>query len=94
MFCIPHLSTSDELFDISMASSTHESMRTTLQDALHAARNAVLFDDRGLTADAMQAYGDACALLGQVMRKPLESVDREKVETIVSKILRKPCNCV
>lgn len=69
-----------------MAYSTNDSKREILSEALHKANNAVFFDDRGNQADAIRAYGDTCALLGQVMRKTLESVDREKVEAIVSTV--------
>lgn len=68
---------------LTMAYPTHDSQRLILSDALHKAQNAVHFDDRGFFADAIRAYGDSCALLAQVMRKPLESEDREKVDAIV-----------
>ena len=71
-----------------MSHSTHDSKKTILSEALHKAKNAVFFDDRGYHADAIRAYGDSCALLGQVMRKPLESEDREKIEAIVSIALK------
>ena len=69
-------------------STTHDSKKILLSEALHKARNAVFFDDRGNYADAIRAYGASCALLRQVMRKPLETMDREKVEAIVSTISR------
>ena len=74
-----------------MADTTYNSKREVLSEALHKANNAVFFDDRGNYADAIRAYGDSCALLGQVMRTTLESVDREKVEAIVSRVLLKIC---
>ena len=75
-----------------MAFSTQDSRRKVLKEALHKAKNAVFFDDRGYYADAIRAYGDSCALLGQVLKKPLESVDREKVEAIVSHVPQKGVN--
>lgn len=74
-----------------MAYSPRDSQKEILSEALHKANNAVFFDDRGNYLDAIRAYGDSCALLGQVMRTTLESVDREKVEAIVSRVLRKNC---
>ena len=71
-----------------MAHSTHDSRIGLLEEALHKAKNAVFFDDRGYYADAIRAYGGSCALLGQVMKKSLESVDRETVEAIVSEVLK------
>lgn len=71
-----------------MALPTRDSRKGILKEALHKAKNAVFFDDRGCYADAIRAYGDSCALLGQVLQKPLESVDREKVEAIVSDVLK------
>ena len=70
-----------------MSSPTHDSRRVILSEALNRAKNAVFFDDRGLHADAIRAYGDSCALLAQVMRKPLDSEQREQVEAIVSAAL-------
>ena len=77
-----------------MSSSTHDSKTLILSEALHKAKNAVFFDDRGFYADAIRAYGDSCALLGKVMGKRLESEDREKVEAIVSKVLEGILECV
>lgn len=77
-----------------MAYSTNDSKREILSEALHKARNAVFFDDRGNYSDAIRAYGDCCALLGRVMRKDLESVDRDKVETIVSSFWKRTCERV
>ena len=71
-----------------MACSTNDSRRELLSQALHKANSAVKLDDGGNTADAIRAYGDTCALLGQVMRTTLESVDRDKVEAIVSWVLK------
>lgn len=65
-----------------MAYSTRDARKEILSEALHKAQNAVFFDDRGNHADAIRAYGDSCALLGQVMRTTLESVDRERIEAI------------
>lgn len=67
-----------------MAYATLDSKKEILSEALHKANNAVFFDDRGNVADAIRAYGDSCALLGQVMRTTLENVYRDKVEAIVS----------
>lgn len=75
-----------------MAHTMHDSRKGLLKEALHKANNAVFFDDRGNYADAIRAYGGACALLGQVMKKPLESADRETVEAIVREILGKERN--
>lgn len=72
-----------------MAYSTHDSKREILSEALHKANNAVFFDDRRNYADAIRAYGDSCALLGQVMRTTLESVDREKVEAIRNSYIKR-----
>lgn len=69
-----------------MAYSAHDSKKEILSEALHKARNAVFFDDRGNYKDAIRAYGDTCALLGQVMRTTLESEDRNKVEAIVGNV--------
>ena len=65
-----------------MASST-QSAKSLLAEALHKANNAVFFDYRQNFDDAIRAYGDACALLGQVMRISLGSDDRRKLEAIV-----------
>lgn len=74
-----------------MVHSTHDTRKLILKEALHKAENAVFFDDRGNHADAIRAYGDSCALLGQAMRKPLESVDLVKVEAIVSEVVKTIC---
>lgn len=66
-----------------MAYCIQDSRKGLLKEALHKAKNAVFFDDRGNYADAIRAYGGSCALLGQVMKKPLESGDRKTVEAIV-----------
>lgn len=68
-----------------MADSTLDSKKQILSEALDKARDAVLFDERRNYADAVRAYGESCALLGQVMRSTLESQDRDKVEKIVSR---------
>ena len=75
-----------------MAFSTCDSRKGILEEALHKAKNAVFFDDRGYYADAIRAYGDSCALLGQVLKKSLEIEDREKVEAIVSDAVKKQMN--
>lgn len=77
-----------------MASPIYDSRKELLSEALHKAENAVFFDDRGNYADAIRAYGNSCALLGQVMRTTLTSVDRATVETIVSSFLKRTCECV
>lgn len=59
--------------------------REILWEALHMANNAVFFDNRGNYKDAIRAYGDACAFLGQVLRTSLKDTDRNKVEAIVRK---------
>ena len=71
-----------------MAYSRYDAKREILSEALHKANNAVFFDDRGNYADAIRAYGDSCALLGQVMRTTLQTMDRDKVEAIVSSLLK------
>lgn len=77
-----------------MAYYTNDSRKEILSEALHKANNAVFFDDRGNHTDAIRAYGDSCALLGQAMRTTLESVDRDKVEAIVSSFLKKTCEYI
>ena len=62
---------------------TPPSAKSLLEEALHKANNAVFFDYRQNFDDAIRAYGDACALLGQVMRISLAAEDRRKLEAIV-----------
>ena len=77
-----------------MSDSTQDWKKVILSEALHKARNAVFFDERGNYADAIRAYGESCALLGKVMGKPLKSLDREKVEAIVSNDPKRTCEHV
>ncbi|KAF6222821.1 hypothetical protein HO133_000872 [Letharia lupina] len=72
-----------------MASPIYDSRKELLSEALHKAENAVFFDDRGNYADAIRAYGNSCALLGQVMRTTLTSVDRATVETIRTSYIKR-----
>ncbi|KAF6236958.1 hypothetical protein HO173_004837 [Letharia columbiana] len=72
-----------------MASLIYDSRKEILSEALHKAENAVFFDDRGNYADAIRAYGSSCALLGQVMRTTLKSVDRATVETIRTSYIKR-----
>ena len=59
------------------------SSRSILEEALHTANNAVFFDNRHNYGDAMRAYGEAYALLGQVKKASLSEGDRAKLEDIV-----------
>ena len=64
-------------------SSENASAKALLHAALHKANNAVFFDYRENFDDAIRAYGDACALLGQAMRISLNAADRRKLEAVV-----------
>ena len=63
--------------------SDHPSAKTLLKAALQKANDAVSFDYRHNFEDAIRAYGDACSLIGQVMRISLHEGDRDKLEAIV-----------
>ena len=65
-----------------MASNNYTA-KALLETALHKANNAVFFDYRQNFQDAIRAYGDACAFLGQVRKVSLDNQDRAKLEAIV-----------
>ena len=69
--------------------TTRDTRRFLLQDALHKANNAVFFDQHRHYWDAIRAYADTCALLGQVMRTRLEEGDQRKIEGVVSSMFRR-----
>ena len=54
-----------------------------LSKALQKANHAVLLDNAQNFEGAMDAYGDACALLQQVMLRSSGDDDRRKLEAIV-----------
>ena len=58
------------------------SQKTMLSRALAKANTAVLLDNAHNFAGAIEAYADACVLLGQVMLHSSGSEDRKKLETI------------
>lgn len=64
------------------------SARSILAETLHKANDAVIFDYEQNFAYAIQAYGDSCALLGQVMRVHLQHEDRTRLDCIVCKFER------
>lgn len=64
--------------------------RSLLKTALHKANNAVFFDYRQNFNDAIRAYGDACAILGQVKRVTLNEEDGAKLEAIVGSLAAGP----
>lgn len=55
-----------------------------LSKALAKAKHAVLLDNAQNFEGAMGAYGDACALLQQVMNRSSGEDERMKLETVVS----------
>ena len=59
------------------------SQKAMLSKALQKANHAVLLDNAQNFEGAMDAYGDACALLQQVMRRSSGDDDRRKLEAIV-----------
>jgi len=63
--------------------SKDSSAKSMLAEALRKAINAVDFDYRQNFSDAIRAYGESCALLGQVMRVLVQDGDRTKLEAIV-----------
>lgn len=65
-------------------STSINSQRFLLEEALHKANNAVFFDSRRYWQDALRAYGDSVRLLSQVMRTSLEDEDKRTLEAIVS----------
>lgn len=68
------------------------SQKAMLSKALQKANTAVLLDNAQNFEGAMEAYGDACHLLQQVMDRSTGDEDRRKLEAIVScHILRRVC---
>lgn len=59
------------------------SQKAMLSKALQKANHAVLLDNAQNFEGAMDAYGDACALLQQVMMRSSGDDDRRKLEAIV-----------
>ena len=62
------------------------SQKAMLSRALQKANHAVLLDNAQNFEGAVTAYGDACALLQQVMVRSSGPDDRRKLEAVVSKI--------
>ena len=63
------------------------SQKAMLSKALQKANHAVLLDNAQNSEGAMIAYGDACALLQQVMVRSSGPDDRRKLEAVVSRIV-------
>ena len=61
------------------------SQKAMLSKALQKANHAVLLDNAQNFEGAMTAYGDACALLQQVMVRSSGPDDRKKLEAVVSR---------
>lgn len=61
------------------------SQKAMLSKALQKANHAVLLDNAQNFEGAMTAYGDACALLQQVMVRSSGPDDRRKLEAVVSR---------
>jgi hypothetical protein len=59
-------------------------VKEMLTSALQKANTAVTLDNAGNYEGAMEAYGDACVLLGQVMMTAGADDDRRKLQAIVS----------
>lgn len=66
------------------------SQKVMLSKALQKANHAVLLDNAQNFEGAMDAYGDACALLQQVMMRSSGDDDRKKLEAIVREPPRPP----
>lgn len=64
------------------------SQKAMLSKALQKANHAVLLDNAQNFEGAMEAYGDACALLQQVMVTSSTDEDRRKLEDVVSETER------
>ena len=64
--------------------SKRASQKAMLSKALAKAKHAVLLDNAQNFEGAMVAYGDACALLQQVMNRSSGEDDRKKLEAVVS----------
>lgn len=62
------------------------SQKAMLSKALQKANHAVLLDNAQNFEGAMEAYGDACALLQQVMERSSTDEDRRKLEDVVSEM--------
>lgn len=62
------------------------SQKAMLSKALQKAKHAVLLDNAQNFEGAMDAYGDACALLKQVMARSSTDEDRRKLEAVVSEM--------
>lgn len=62
------------------------SQKAMLSKALQKANHAVLLDNAQNFEGAMTAYGDACALLQQVMVRSSGPDDRRKLEAVVSRV--------
>lgn len=60
------------------------SQKAMLSKALQKANHAVVLDNAQNFEGAMDAYGDACALLKQVMSRSSTDDDRRKLEAVVS----------
>jgi len=60
------------------------SQKAMLSSALQKANTAVTLDNAENYEGAMEAYGDACVLLGQVMMRAGADEDRRKLQAIVS----------
>lgn len=60
------------------------SQKAMLSKALQKAKHAVVLDNAQNFEGAIDAYGDACNLLQQVMLRSSEDEDRKKLEKIVS----------
>jgi len=56
-----------------------------LSSALQKANTAVLLDNANNFEGAMEAYGDACVLLGHVMLRAGVDEDKRKLMAIVSR---------
>lgn len=65
------------------------SQKAMLSKALQKANHAVLLDNAQNFEGAMTAYGDACALLQQVMVRSSGPDDRRKLEAVVSKAVKR-----
>jgi len=65
-----------------MAPENHPA-KSLLKAALQKANNAVYFDHCQGFEDALRDYGEACALLGQVMKVSLGEEDKTTLEAIV-----------
>jgi hypothetical protein len=60
--------------------------KTMLSKALQKAHTAVLLDNAHNFEGAIEAYDDACRLLGQVLIRSAGEDDRRKLDAIVSRL--------